>query len=140
MSTGSGEAGPYIGDSPHANAFVAGNDVSGNSLGIFYRHSQHAVIQFNTVHDNCIGIFAVSAPAPMGSGQIRYNTVPQQQQAGQRATRRRSRSTTTAAAATPSATISAPARCPAATASTRLLEGAGALTFSWPPRLCRAHV
>jgi len=75
VTTGSGEAGLYIGDSPHANAFVAGNDVSGNSLGIFYRHSQHAVIQFNTVHDNCIGIFAVSAPAPVGSGQIRYNTV-----------------------------------------------------------------
>jgi len=26
-------------------------------LGIFYRHSQHASIQFNTVRDNCIGIF-----------------------------------------------------------------------------------
>jgi len=44
-------------------------------LGIFYRHSQHASIRFNTVRDNCIGIFAVAAPAPVGSGEIRNNTV-----------------------------------------------------------------
>lgn len=77
VATGSGEAGLYIGDSPHANVFVAGNETSGNGFGIFYRHSQHASFLYNDSHDNCIGFFAVSGPPhpPVGDAVVRYNTV-----------------------------------------------------------------
>lgn len=75
VATGSGEAGLYIGDSPNANAYVVGNDVSGNNFGILYRHSLHAAFLYNNIHDNCIGLFAVAAPRPVGDAVIRYNTV-----------------------------------------------------------------
>jgi hypothetical protein len=75
VATGSGEAGIYIGDTAHVDALIAGNDVSGNAFGILYRHAQHASIRFNTIHDNCIGILALAAPAPSGTGSISNNTV-----------------------------------------------------------------
>lgn len=75
VASGSGEAGLYIGDSPHANAFVAGNEVYGNLFGIFFRHSQHAVFENNYMHDNCAGLLALSAPKspPGGNAVVRGN-------------------------------------------------------------------
>src|SRR4051795_10254079 len=53
-ATGSGDAGIYIGDSPDAQLFIAGNDVWNNGFGILVRNAQHVSIEYNDVHDNCI--------------------------------------------------------------------------------------
>jgi parallel beta-helix repeat protein len=52
----SGSAGVSIGDSPNANALVAGNSVRGYNLGVFVRESRSGVIRGNTVSGNCIGV------------------------------------------------------------------------------------
>jgi hypothetical protein len=71
------EAGLYIGDSPNADVFVAANRTSQNGFGILYRHSRNAQFAVNNVHDNCIGIFMVSAPPkpPTGGAFVGGNTV-----------------------------------------------------------------
>jgi hypothetical protein len=77
ITSGSAEAGLYVGDSPHANAFVAGNESYGNLFGIFYRHSQHATFENNNLHDNCAGFLALADPAspPVGKATVRNNVI-----------------------------------------------------------------
>lgn len=73
-ATGSGDAGIYIGDSPDAHLFIAGNDVWNNGFGILVRNAQHVSIEYNDVHDNCIGIFVWWLPGVAGESDIRFNT------------------------------------------------------------------
>ncbi|MDX6324893.1 MAG: hypothetical protein QOK15_1247 [Nocardioidaceae bacterium] len=73
VATGSEDAGIYIGDSPMANTFVAGNEVWNNGFGILTRNAQRTSIQFNSVHDNCIGIFVWWLPGAAGDSNISFN-------------------------------------------------------------------
>lgn len=74
-TTGSGEAGLYVGDSLPANVFVAGNKSYDNQWGMLYRHARGADIEFNDFHDNCIGVLMIAAPAPVGNALFANNTV-----------------------------------------------------------------
>jgi parallel beta-helix repeat protein len=74
VTSGSADAGIYVGDSPNANTFIAGNDVSNNGFGILVRNAQHATIRFNEVHNNCIGIFVWWLPGVAGESDISFNT------------------------------------------------------------------
>lgn len=75
-TSGSGEAGIYIGDSPRANATVAGNDTYGNLFGIFVRNARGGSISANHVHNNCVGMmFLADAPGPAGNFEVRANAV-----------------------------------------------------------------
>jgi len=59
---GSGEAGFYIGDSPHANATLTGNFASNNGDGIFVREASSGTISSNDVEGNCVGILLLDTP------------------------------------------------------------------------------
>jgi len=80
ITTGSAEAGIYIGDSPNANALVANNVTSGNLFGIFLRDSMHGTILNNVSQHNCVGALVLGdAPGPAGfyrflGNRIRSNT------------------------------------------------------------------
>jgi parallel beta-helix repeat protein len=74
VATGSADAGIYIGDSPRANLFIAGNDVRNNGFGILARNAQHVSIEYNDASNNCIGIFIWWLPGVAGDGDIRFNT------------------------------------------------------------------
>jgi parallel beta-helix repeat protein len=75
-TSGSGEAGIYIGDSPRANATVAANDTYGNLFGIFVRNARGGSISANNVHNNCVGLMVLAdAPGPAGNFEVRGNTV-----------------------------------------------------------------
>jgi parallel beta-helix repeat protein len=75
-TSGSGEAGIYIGDSPRANATVAANDTYGNLFGIFVRNARGGSISANHVHNNCVGMmFLADAPGPAGNFGVRANAV-----------------------------------------------------------------
>jgi nitrous oxidase accessory protein NosD len=75
-TSGSGEAGIYIGDSPRANATVAANDTYGNLFGIFVRNARGGSISANHTHNNCVGMmFLADAPGPAGNFGVRANMV-----------------------------------------------------------------
>ena len=69
--SGSGEAGPYIGDSAHANLTMTGNETFGNRYGIFLRDSQNGDVTGNLIHDNCVGILNIDFPGSAGAGHYR---------------------------------------------------------------------
>lgn len=75
LTTGSGEAGLYVGDSQPANVFVAGNKSWNNQWGLLYRHTQGAAIEYNDFHDNCLGVLMIAAPGPVGDARFANNTV-----------------------------------------------------------------
>jgi hypothetical protein len=75
VAIGSGDAGIYVGDSPRADIFIAANEVSDNGFGILMRNSQYGDIEFNDVHDNCIGIFIWWFPGVAGDSSVRLNSV-----------------------------------------------------------------
>ncbi len=76
VTSGSEEAGLYVGDSPRANATVAANDTYGNGLGIFIRNARHGKILGNQIHNNCVGIlFLGDAPGPVGNFYVSHNKV-----------------------------------------------------------------
>jgi len=75
VAIGSADAGIYVGDSPEANIFIAANEVSDNGFGILMRNAQYGDIEFNDVHDNCIGIFIWWLPGVAGDSSIRRNSV-----------------------------------------------------------------
>ena len=76
VTSGSEEAGLYVGDSPRANATVAGNDTYENGLGIFIRNARYGKIFGNQVHNNCIGmLFLADAPGPAGNFFVSRNKV-----------------------------------------------------------------
>jgi hypothetical protein len=69
-TTGSHDAGIYVGDSPEANAIVTHNRSWGNSLGILLRNTRGAVVSDNDVWGNCLGVFLLADVVPGGSGNI----------------------------------------------------------------------
>ena len=76
LTSGSDDAGIYVGDSPHADATVAANETYGNLFGIFVRNARHGKIAGNQVHDNCLGmLFLADAPGPAGVFDVRHNKI-----------------------------------------------------------------
>jgi len=69
-TSGSHDAGIYVGDSVDANAVVTNNRSWDNSLGILVRHSHKVLVSHNKVWGNCLGIFLLSDIEAGGSGQI----------------------------------------------------------------------
>jgi len=70
-----GEAGLYVGDSPHADSVVRGNRADHNGFGIFLRDSTDVVATDNSSWANCVGILALNtghgATGASGAGQYR---------------------------------------------------------------------
>jgi len=76
VTSGSEDAGIYIGDSRRANATVAGNETYDNAWGILVRNALRGQIVGNETHDNCVGIlFVAGAPGPAGRFDVSTNTV-----------------------------------------------------------------
>jgi parallel beta-helix repeat protein len=76
QTSGSDDAGLYVGDSPNANATVAGNETSGNFLGILVRNALHGKIVGNQTHNNCVGMLILAdEPGPAGVFDVRGNKV-----------------------------------------------------------------
>jgi Right handed beta helix region len=69
-TSGSHDAGIYVGDSIAANAVVTHNRSWDNSLGILVRHSRSVVVSHNEVSGNCLGVFLLSDVEAGGSGDI----------------------------------------------------------------------
>jgi parallel beta-helix repeat protein len=64
-TSGSAEAGIYVGDSPNANVTVVNNESFGNGeFGFFFRDSAHGKAIGNQAHDNCVGMIVLDT----GSG------------------------------------------------------------------------
>jgi hypothetical protein len=76
-TSGSHDAGIYIGDSVDANAVVSHNRSWDNALGVLIRHSHQVVVSHNEVWGNCLGVFLLSDVEAGGSGDItvEHNTV-----------------------------------------------------------------
>jgi hypothetical protein len=76
-TSGSHDAGIYVGDSPDADAVVRHNRSWNNSLGILIRNSDHAIVFHNEIWGNCLGVFLLADQRPGGSGyvEVRNNTV-----------------------------------------------------------------
>lgn len=76
-----GEAGLYMGDSPHAASVIRDNKTDHNGIGIFMRDSTGLTATDNKSWGNCIGIFALNsgsgAPGdlPAGNYKITGNSV-----------------------------------------------------------------
>jgi hypothetical protein len=65
LATGNGEAGLYVGDSPHSKAILRHNKARGNgSFGFFLRDSAHGRVLNNSVVHNCLGIGVLNTGAP----------------------------------------------------------------------------
>ncbi len=76
LTSGSDDAGLYVGDSPHADATVAANETYDNFLGILVRNALHGKIVGNRVHNNCLGMsFLADAPGPAGAFGVSANKV-----------------------------------------------------------------
>jgi parallel beta-helix repeat protein len=76
LTSGSDEAGIYVGDSPHADATVAANETYDNEFGILVRNALHGKIVANQVHNNCLGmLFLADAPGPAGAFDVSANEV-----------------------------------------------------------------
>jgi nitrous oxidase accessory protein NosD len=69
-TSGSHDAGIYVGDSVDANAVVTNNRSWDNALGILIRHSHQVVLSHNKVWENCLGVFLLSDIEAGGSGDI----------------------------------------------------------------------
>jgi parallel beta-helix repeat protein len=69
-TSGSQDAGIYVGDSVDANAVVTNNRSWDNALGILIRHSHKVVLSHNKVSGNCLGVFLLSDIEAGGSGHI----------------------------------------------------------------------
>jgi parallel beta-helix repeat protein len=60
-------AGFYVGDSPHANAFLRGNVARNNDeFGFFLRDSSNAVATHNRAIRNCLGMGLINTGSPGG--------------------------------------------------------------------------
>jgi parallel beta-helix repeat protein len=65
-----GEAGLYMGDSPHADSVVRNNRADHNGIGVFLRDSTDITTTGNRVWDNCVGIFALNSGAEAAPGDL----------------------------------------------------------------------
>jgi parallel beta-helix repeat protein len=68
--SGNGEAGLYIGDSPHANATLHGNTSWANRFGVLYRDAQFGEISRNWLFDNCTGMLLLDTGEPVAGGNV----------------------------------------------------------------------
>jgi nitrous oxidase accessory protein NosD len=76
LTSGSDDAGLYVGDSPHADATVVANETYDNVLGILVRNALHGKIAGNQVHNNCMGMFFLAdEPGPAGAFGVSGNEV-----------------------------------------------------------------
>jgi hypothetical protein len=76
LTSGSDDAGLYVGDSPHANATVVANETYDNFLGILVRNALHGKIAGNQVHNNCLGmLFLADEPGPAGAFGVSGNEI-----------------------------------------------------------------
>jgi Right handed beta helix region len=76
VTSGSDDAGLYVGDHPQAQATVAANETYDNFLGVLVRNALHGKIVGNQVHDNCVGMFFLAdAPGPAGEFDVKGNKV-----------------------------------------------------------------
>jgi parallel beta-helix repeat protein len=67
-SSDAGEAGFYVGDSPHAHAIVRGNVAHANAtFGLFLRDSKNGIVINNRADHNCMGIAVLNTGAPGGA-------------------------------------------------------------------------
>jgi len=80
-TSGNGEAGLYLGDSPKGASVVRGNRSDHNGIGIFLRDSTGLTATGNTSWGNCIGILALNSGSgaqgdlPAGDMKITDNIV-----------------------------------------------------------------
>lgn len=76
-TSGSDEAGLYVGDAPDARSVVRDNRSWNNALGILVRHTHQVRLIDNTVRRNCLGIYLLDDTQPGGSGDnvVQENTV-----------------------------------------------------------------
>jgi parallel beta-helix repeat protein len=78
VTSGSRQAGIYVGDSRKASAVVDDNMTSGNSYGIALRDSTVVTAKRNTVSGNCIGVLLLnSGRGKVAAGELtlHHNTV-----------------------------------------------------------------
>jgi parallel beta-helix repeat protein len=55
------EAGIYVGDSPHADVLVAGNETADNgAFGLFFRDTAHGSVVGNRTRGNCVGAIVLN--------------------------------------------------------------------------------
>src|SRR3712207_4019293 len=82
-AAGSDEAGFYIGDSPNANAVVAGNRAQRNALGFLFRDASGGVVRGNLARANCAGMLFLEtgAESPAGDWVVRRNIARQNNRA-----------------------------------------------------------
>lgn len=71
LTVDGGEAGIYIGDSPHADATVWKNVAWNNGFGIFIRDSAHGTIQRNKTFGNCLGILFLNTDESQAPPEFR---------------------------------------------------------------------
>jgi parallel beta-helix repeat protein len=69
-SDGSGDAGIYLGDSPHADFTIKDNTVTAALFGILVRDSSKARVTGNTLHDNCAGLVFLNTGTLSGVGHV----------------------------------------------------------------------
>ena len=75
-SSGGGEAGFYIGDSPNADATLLGNESFDNLFGVLIRNASHGNVVGNSLHGNCDGaVVLADLPGPAGLFQLSGNRV-----------------------------------------------------------------
>jgi nitrous oxidase accessory protein NosD len=78
-ASGAGEAGFYIGDSPHADATLVGNIATDSRFGILWRNAEGGLAVGNLVHGNCTGIMVLSGipglPGTAGGLSMRANAI-----------------------------------------------------------------
>ncbi|OLE37011.1 MAG: hypothetical protein AUG48_05715 [Actinobacteria bacterium 13_1_20CM_3_68_9] len=68
LAKNAGEAGFYIGDSPHAKAVLKGNTARHNgAFGYFFRDSAHGLAVHNRASRNCLGFGVIDTGAPGGA-------------------------------------------------------------------------
>jgi Right handed beta helix region len=76
VAKNAGEAGFYIGDSPHAKAVLKGNTARHNgAFGYFLRDSAHGLVVHNRATRNCLGFGLIDTGAPGGARKwkLRHN-------------------------------------------------------------------
>jgi parallel beta-helix repeat protein len=61
-TSGSGEAGLYVGDSENADAVLRDNVATDNGIGFFIRDAAHGLVEDNVATGNCIGMLFLDTP------------------------------------------------------------------------------
>lgn len=75
-TSGTADAGIYVGDSPQANVSIINNDTHDNLFGVFLRNTMHGSVYGNRIHGNCTGVLVLAdAPGPAGFYDISGNDI-----------------------------------------------------------------